>query len=97
MPKYDEMYEDAETEVTDESMSEETEDTSTETAVIPQTLCPGMKPGDKVILRIDEVTDDQYVVSYPGEKMEKEKRAPEMEESEEVVEETPDEMGAMMA
>lgn len=40
-----------------------------ETALIPSSLCPGMKPGEEVVLKIEAVHDDQYAVSYaPKEK-----------------------------
>ncbi len=35
-----------------------------ETAVLPTSLCPGMKPGDEIKLRIVSVDDDSYQVEY---------------------------------
>jgi len=53
--------------------ADEKEDEGGETAVLPKSLCPGMKPGDELTLKIDSVQEDQYVVSYPGKESSKEK------------------------
>jgi len=45
--------------------ADESEDEGGETALLPKSLCPGMKPGDEIMLKIDSVQEDQYVVSYP--------------------------------
>lgn len=37
-----------------------------QTALLPKSLCPGMKVGDTVTLKIEESHDDDYAVSYPG-------------------------------
>lgn len=42
-------------------------DNMEQTATIPKSLCPGMKAGEEVVLRIDKVLEDEYLVSYaPG-------------------------------
>lgn len=47
------------------------------TALIPKSLCPGMKPGDPIELKIVRVHDDQYEVSYaPEEESMEEPSAP---------------------
>ena len=72
MPKYNDMdmYDEpmtdqdpreAETSPAQEKKDEEME---TESALLPKSICPGMKPGDEMVLKIDEVTDNEYVVSY---------------------------------
>lgn len=40
------------------------EDEGGETALVPKSLCPGMRPGDELVLKIDKVLEDQYQVSY---------------------------------
>lgn len=37
------------------------------TALINSEICPGMKPGDEMVLHIDKVLDGQYQVSYAPE------------------------------
>lgn len=37
------------------------------TAVIDSSICPGMKPGDDMILKIEAVRDGEYTVSYSPE------------------------------
>lgn len=34
------------------------------TAVLPSELCPGMKPGDQIVLRVVGVDKDSYEVAY---------------------------------
>lgn len=42
------------------------------TALVDSDICPGMKPGDMIQLRIERVMDKQYQVSYePSEDKEK--------------------------
>lgn len=38
-----------------------------ETATIPSSLCPGMKEGDEIVLKIVGVADGQYQVAYAPE------------------------------
>lgn len=54
-----------------------------QTALLPKSLCPGMKVGDTVTLKIEEIHDGDYAVSYPGEhddeaEEERESESPEM-------------------
>ena len=43
-------------------------DNMEQTATIPKSLCPGMKAGEEVVLHIDKVLEDEYLVSYAREK-----------------------------
>jgi hypothetical protein len=53
----------------DKPTTEDPNKEGAETALIPSSLCPGMKPGQEVVLKIEAVHDDQYAVSYaPKEK-----------------------------
>jgi hypothetical protein len=47
----------------DELGGEQPHDTGT-TAVVPSELCPGMKVGDEMVLKIVGVDDDSYEVAY---------------------------------
>lgn len=38
------------------------------TAVVPSELCPGMKVGDEMVVKIVSVDDDSYEISYAPEK-----------------------------
>jgi hypothetical protein len=49
----------------------------TETALIPQSLCPGMKPGDELVLKIDRVHGEEYEVSYAPKEESPEEAPPE--------------------
>lgn len=40
---------------------------SGETALIPKSLCPGMKPGDTLTMRIVSEQEDEYEVAYEQE------------------------------
>lgn len=51
-----------------------------ETALIPASLCPGMKPGDEVTVKIEAQHGDQYAISYPG-KSEPKEESSEMEQA----------------
>lgn len=42
---------------------EEPHDTGT-TAVVPSELCPGMKVGDEMVVKILSVDDDSYEIGY---------------------------------
>lgn len=42
-------------------------DTSTKTAVIDSNICPGMEPGDEMVVKIEKVLENQYLVSYSAE------------------------------
>lgn len=56
---------------------EVSEDTGDSTALLPSSLCPGMKPGDTITLNIERVLEGQYEVSYQkeGERSEEPKPA----------------------
>lgn len=47
----------------DEKGEEQSNDNGT-TAVVPSELCPGMKVGDEMVLKIVGVDDDSYEVAY---------------------------------
>lgn len=70
------MYSDAD--MGPESESAEPSESEGQTSVIPKSLCPGMKPGEEIVLKIVRVTDDSYEVAYAPEKgKEEESPAPE--------------------
>lgn len=46
----------------------EGEEGTGETALVPSSLCPGMKAGDEMVVKIDRVLENQYEVSYAPEK-----------------------------
>lgn len=50
-----------------------------ETATIPKSLCPGMKVGDSVTLKIVRELEDEYEVSYPPKTEEEPEESEEME------------------
>lgn len=74
--------------------TQETEDTGKKTALIDSSICPGMEPGEDMVVRIEKVLDGEYLVSYAPE--------PGKEEGEEEGEDysmpgpKPGSMGAMM-
>lgn len=47
----------------DDSGGEQPHDTGT-TAVVPSELCPGMKVGDEMVVKILRVDDDSYEIGY---------------------------------
>lgn len=47
----------------DEAGGEQPHDTGT-TAVVPSELCPGMKVGDEMVVKIVGVDDDSYQIAY---------------------------------
>lgn len=55
-----------------EDHTAQTDEEKGQTTTIPQSICPGMKPGEELVLHIDQVTDDEYVVSYAPEPEKKE-------------------------
>jgi hypothetical protein len=60
----------------DDSSGEQPHDTGT-TAVVPSELCPGMKVGDEMVVKIIGVDDDSYEIAYaPKEGGEEEAEAP---------------------
>ncbi len=65
----EDMYSDAPP-APDSAAPDEEEAQGGTTALIPKSLCPGMKPGDMINLKIDRVHDDQYQVSYIPEQTE---------------------------
>ena len=50
-----------------------------ETALLPKNICPGMNPGDELVLKVLRVLDGQYEVSYSPEP--KDEEEPPAEES----------------
>jgi hypothetical protein len=62
-PGGDSLYDDA-PDAGSAATAESKEDEGGETALIPKSLCPGMKPGDEVTLKIERVLEDQYEASY---------------------------------
>lgn len=72
----DELYGDSSSEPGEaphDEAAEAKEDQGKQSAIIPKSLCPGMKPGDTIELDIAEVRGDSYVVTYTPEDSEKEK------------------------
>lgn len=53
-----------------ERTEEREEKENQETALIPSSLCPGMKPGDVIELRIVRTHDKEYEVAYEPEESE---------------------------
>lgn len=53
--------------VPDDAGGETPHDTGV-TAVVPSELCPGMKVGDEMVVKIIGVDDDSYEISYAPEK-----------------------------
>lgn len=51
----------------DQGGQPEKSDESGETALLPKNICPGMKPGDELVLKVLRVLDDQYEVKYQPE------------------------------
>lgn len=47
----------------EEAGSDKPHDTGT-TAVVPSELCPGMKVGDEMVVKIVGVDDDSYEIAY---------------------------------
>jgi hypothetical protein len=74
----DDMYSDGAYEATETaspSAREDTEESESQTALLPQSLCPGMEPGDIIKVRVVEVTETDYMV----EKVDDEEEAEEVE------------------
>jgi hypothetical protein len=71
----------------------ETEETG-ETALLPKNICPGMSPGDELVLKVVRVHGDQYEVSYSPAPKEEEEAPP--EESGPAKADLPGEMSSMM-
>ncbi len=45
------------------------------TATLPKSICPDMKPGDEMVLKIVAVHEDEYEVAYAPEKDHKEEES----------------------
>lgn len=54
------------------TQKERDEETQGKTAVINSEICPGMKPGDEMVLRIVAVNEGEYTVEYAPSKEEPE-------------------------
>lgn len=77
-PAAEDLYGDGGADAAPPSAEPQTDSQGGETALLPASLCPGMKPGDKLSLTVDRVHDDQYEVSYrPEESREEESEASE--------------------
>lgn len=50
---------------TEEPSGEKT--TEGTTALIDKNICPGMEPGDEMVVKIEKVMDKEYLVSYAPE------------------------------
>lgn len=82
-----------------EGQEGEESDPSTKTAVIDSAICPGMEPGDEMVVKIDKVLENQYLVSYapePGDEDEETEPEPEPEEASTPPEPPPSAMAGMM-
>lgn len=88
------LYGDESATDTAEAPAEEKEDTGTKTALIDSDICPGMEPGDEMVVKIEKVLDNQYLVSYAPEPGKEETEEPAAESSAPAPE--PGSMGAMM-
>lgn len=62
--------------------SKDTEESKSESALLPKSLCPGMEPGDEIKLRIVETHDKDYLVEYVGEDDDEEEDTEEVEVAE---------------
>jgi len=47
---------------------QDAEDSDSQTTLIPKSLCPGMEPGQEIVLKIDAVEENEYLVSYAPKK-----------------------------
>lgn len=68
----DELYGDSAGQDESKPSGEPKEDQGEQSAVLPKSLCPGMKPGDTIELKISEVRGDSYVVTYEKEESKEE-------------------------
>lgn len=69
----EDYYSDGESEgMSSGNQDNEMEEQGGETALLPSSLCPGMEPGDKLVLRIVASRGDQYEVAYESEEGESE-------------------------
>lgn len=64
------MFSDAESAPAAETPTEEKDEDAGQTAIVPQSLCPGMKVGDEMKVRIERVLENDYEISYPEQKPE---------------------------
>ncbi len=44
------------------------QDGEEQTALLPKSICPGMKPGEELVLLIKQVLDSEYVAAYAPKK-----------------------------
>jgi hypothetical protein len=59
----DDMYSDGDYDRSESSERDtDTEESESQTALLPQSLCPGMEPGDVIKVRVVEVTETDYMV-----------------------------------
>jgi hypothetical protein len=64
----DDMLSDSSPETSAEADNSESEDTSGKTFLMPESVCPGMGPGDKLVSEVKEVQDGQYLCEYTSKK-----------------------------
>jgi hypothetical protein len=93
----DSMYGDGyeEVEVTEDNRPADPDDSETSTALLPQSLCPGMEPGDVLKVRVVATNESDYTVEYVSDDEDEEEEVEEVET--ETITSAPDEMDAMMA
>jgi len=48
--------------------SDDKQDEGGKTFLVPSEICPGMKPGEEMVVKIEEVHDEQYSISYAPKK-----------------------------
>lgn len=73
MPAYnntggDNMYSDDPEQGSEPKSPQKDEEYSGETTLVPSSLCPGMKVGDEMVVKIVRIMDDQYEIAYAPEK-----------------------------
>lgn len=59
-------FDDGETPTAQSDAPAPADDSQSKSALVPKELCPGMKPGDMIELKIKRVLDNQYEVEYTG-------------------------------
>lgn len=93
------MYGDADTAEASPNTSTESaepKDTESKTALIDSAICPGMEPGDEMVVKIEKVMDKEYLVSYAPEPESEEKSTTEEAPTEEAPASPAPSMASMM-
>jgi len=73
--------EDAQAPATASTATSKEEPGDKKTALIDSAICPGMEPGEEMVVKIEKVMDKEYLVSYapePGDEEEPSEPAEEM-------------------